>query len=490
MTAIGISGMALSVPRFSVDLESWCQWSGGSYDKVSAVIGRSYRLPGSFQDAYTLAATAVMRLIQQYNLDPGRVGFLGFGTESSTDNSAGAVIIRGMVDRALKHLGLPVLSRNCEVPEFKHACLGGIYALKNAIRYLAFDGRDKMAIVVTSDVAKYEPGSTGEPTQGSGAVAMLLESDPKMLSLDLDNAGNASCYRGPDFRKPFGRYLSQAVTTGYKHIADFPLFNGKYSTSCYLESVLTAMKDMFKRRKIKTWISYLRDIRLLFMHRPYSRLPRSAWGLVYIAALGRCGTDESLAELEGYCQKAEVDIGELAAELSNATDLFGSISEDGYIDPYPQANAVLRAFRTTSKYQEMIESPMALGSETMQNLGNLYTAALPAWLAAGLSQASGEKKELSGEEMLLVGYGSGDAAEVIPAKVASGWRLAAQKINLSAALAGKVNLNQEQYTELHQMGRSGGLECSVSGEFVVERTGQNTVGPIFDSGIDYYRYVD
>ena len=40
-----------------------------------------------------MAATAVMRLIDQYDIDPARVKFLGLGTESSTDNSAGAIIV-------------------------------------------------------------------------------------------------------------------------------------------------------------------------------------------------------------------------------------------------------------------------------------------------------------------------------------------------------------------------------------------------------------
>ena len=50
-------------------------------------------------------ATAVIRLIDQYDIDPQRVSFLGLGTESSTDNSAGAIIIKGMVDQALQASG-------------------------------------------------------------------------------------------------------------------------------------------------------------------------------------------------------------------------------------------------------------------------------------------------------------------------------------------------------------------------------------------------
>jgi hydroxymethylglutaryl-CoA synthase len=111
----GVSAMSLYVPPFRVPLEQWCEWTGNSWDKISAVVGRSFRVPGRHENVYTMAANAVLRLIRQNDIDPSRVGFLGLGTESSTDNAAGAVIVRGMVDRALDALGLPRLSRNVEV---------------------------------------------------------------------------------------------------------------------------------------------------------------------------------------------------------------------------------------------------------------------------------------------------------------------------------------------------------------------------------------
>ena len=84
-----------------------------------------------------------------------------------------------MLDRALIELGRKPTARACEVPEVKHACLGGMYALKGAARWAALEGRGKKAIVVAADIAEYERGSTGEPTQGAGAVAMLVERDPR-----------------------------------------------------------------------------------------------------------------------------------------------------------------------------------------------------------------------------------------------------------------------------------------------------------------------
>ncbi len=109
---IGISGLAAYIPPYRVWLEDWCDWTGNQWPKIREVVGRSFRLRGPNQSVYTLAATAVMRLIRQYDIDPSRVKFLGLGTESSTDNSAGAIIVKGMVDRALLKEGKAPISRS------------------------------------------------------------------------------------------------------------------------------------------------------------------------------------------------------------------------------------------------------------------------------------------------------------------------------------------------------------------------------------------
>ena len=144
----GVSGMALYVPRPRVRLEDFCEWTGQPWAKVSKVVGDSFRVCAEHESIYTMAANAVLRLILNYDVDPRKVGLLAMGTESSTDNSAGPVIVRGMVDDALTALGKPRLAVDCEVPEMKHACLGGMYALKSALRYTMTDGADRVAIVI------------------------------------------------------------------------------------------------------------------------------------------------------------------------------------------------------------------------------------------------------------------------------------------------------------------------------------------------------
>src|SRR4051812_49724840 len=113
--------MSLYVPRLRVPLDQWCAWTGNSRDKVRAVVGHSFRVRGRHENVYTMAANAALRLILQNEIDPARIGSLGLGTASSTDDAAGAVIVRGMVDRPLPQLGTPRLSRQLEAPEFKHA---------------------------------------------------------------------------------------------------------------------------------------------------------------------------------------------------------------------------------------------------------------------------------------------------------------------------------------------------------------------------------
>lgn len=489
----GISGMALAVPDLCVDLEDWCHWFDDSISKIQDVVGSSYRMAGPAQNVYTLAASAVMKLIKQYELDPGRIGFLALGTESSLDNATGAVIVRGMVDQALAKLKLPKLSRHCEVPEYKHACLGGIYAIKNALRYLALDGRDKLAIVVSGDVAKYKLGSSGEPTQGAGAVAVLLEAKAKLMSFDLSLSGSSSRYRGLDFRKPFMRSPDRATSAAKPEygVSDAPVFNGKYSVACYVDAVFSALEDMLSRRGIKRPAGYFRKLRSVFMHRPYQRLPRTAWALAYLRMLGHGRNNRR--ELEGYCKVAGVAVGQVLAELGQSVDYMEEMASEGFNgfdEPYPLSMRVLREFRKSDRYQQVVEEPMRLGDKQVRNLGNLYTASLPAWLASGFAQAFRENQDLSGQETLMVGYGSGDAAEVIPAKVEPTWREAASRINVEEAVAKPVHLTHAQYEQLHKTGKLSDCPPSTKGDFAVTRVGDGSNPALDDGGVEYYQYID
>ncbi|MEO1595719.1 MAG: hydroxymethylglutaryl-CoA synthase [Pseudomonadota bacterium] len=483
---IGISGLAAYVPPYRVQLEQWCDWTGQQWPKMREVVGASYRMRGQQHSVYTMAASAVLRLIRNYDIDASEVRFLGLGTESSLDNSAGAVIIKGMIDSALRAEGRAPLSRACEVPEFKHACLGGVYAMKAAIRALACDGRGSKAIVVCADIAEYQRGSSGEPTQGAGAVAMLVEEDPKLAVVDLAASGSASDYRIMDFRKPMMRFCGQDRSETHQ-VQDYPVFNGKYSTTCYIDETLHALADMYERRGIDA-AAHIRSIPHIFMHRPYRRMPENGLAVAWMWALAQGGTDEH-AELARYAQPAGIPVEAVVEELTTQHDVSALADADHLNeDAMPLTMGLIRAFRASDAFQSVVLDKLSLGSERMRDLGNLYTAALPAWMAAGFEEALERDLELEGQEILTLGYGSGDAAEVIPMTVVPGWREATARIQFSAALDDPIDLTQAQYEALHDGRAVADLPKPRGGEFFVARVGRAEAQKFQDIGIEYYHY--
>jgi hydroxymethylglutaryl-CoA synthase len=483
----GISGLSVYVPRLRVSLESWCGWTDTPWDKVKSVVGRSFRVVGQHENVYTMAANAVLRLIRQNDVDPREVSWLGLGTESSTDNAVGAVIVRGMVDQALDKLGLPRLSRHLEVPEFKHACLGGMYALKSALRYVSSDGRGRKAIVVSADVAEYERGSSGEQTQGAGAVAALIESEPKLFGVDLAHAGSASDYRGPDFRKPFARHFTEGYAPRTRRPSDFPVFSGKYSTLSYLDETVHAVEHMLSRMGVSAG-QYYRDVKALFFHRPYHLMPVQAMSFLYVRGLVR--GDHHREELARLCQAAGVSVEAVVRETQSSPDLFAQLSnDDSSASAYEATSAAASALRKQGAFVDLLVAKMSLGSEAVKDVGNLYCAALPAWIAAGLEEAAARGTELLGSPLIAVGYGSGDAAEAWPLHAAPGWQGSAQRIGFASALEGAVDLSQAQYEALHDRRDAADIEYRPKGEFAIRSVGQKYDAGFQDLGVEYYEFV-
>jgi hydroxymethylglutaryl-CoA synthase len=482
---VGISGFGVYVPPYRVDLEDWCSWTGSVWDKTNAVIGRSFRMRGPDQSVYTMAANAVMRLIEHYDVDPRRIGFLGLGTESSTDNSAGAIIVKGILDDGLRAKGISGISRNCEVPEIKHACLGGIYALKQGLRYLAVEPEARCAVVVSTDIAEYARGSTGEPTQGAGAIAMLLERDPKLLSVRLNQIGSTSAYRAVDFRKPVMRNVIRGKLNC--HFQDLPVFNGKYSTTCYLDETLHALEHMLRRMNVKP-ADYYHSLAAVFMHRPYHRMPLTSFALSYLFGLAKNGVSGQ-EELESYCRGADLDPRAVIREMHSSPDVL-ELVKNGNIDAdvYPLSIQLVKDFRVSESFNTLVAQKMSLGAELMKDIGNVYCAALPAWIAAGLEEAAERGLDLAGQPVLAVGYGSGDAAEAIPMNLTETWQDAASRIAFRAALEPQQTLTQRQYENLHDTGQASGLTAPSNG-FVVDSVGSGVNPNINDEGVEYYRYL-
>jgi len=485
--SIGVSGVSVYFPRLKVSLSDWCDWTGYPYEKVLSTVGNSFRMAAPSENIYTMAANAVLKLILNYNIDPQGIGFLGLGTESSNDNSAGAIIVKGMVNRALEQLGRSKISRQCEVPEFKHACLGGIYALKNALRYLATDGKGRSAIVVSVDIAEYEPGSSGEPTQGAGAVAQLLENNPKLYAVDLENSGSASDYRGIDFRKPHLRHLYVPPLENAIRLHDYPVFNGKFSTICYTDQAIQATMVLLEKLGL-TFQQLCGELEGFFFHRPFSKMPVNIFAALYIWGLTR--SCDNRKQLSALSVDAEVDLEEVMTEAHSRPDLYkhamnGCLNEE----IYPEAMKLVKFFRRSKGYQDIVSTKMHLGTALMLDVGNIYTGSLAAWCAAGIEEAFEQGYDLTSKVFFTLGYGSGDAAEAMLIKISPTWRDYAAKIGFQKSLENPIELTKRHYEQI-QKGLPIDNRFSVPQiGFVIDRVGKSVDPQFQDRGIQYYKFV-
>jgi hydroxymethylglutaryl-CoA synthase len=118
-------------------------------------------------------------------------------------------------------------------------------------------GRDnERGLVICSDVARYQTPSTAEITQGAGAVAMLIEENPRLLEIDLSTIGLASSDED-DFFRPL-----PSITARVK---------GRYSVDCYNEALDTAFRDHAARRGMTT-ADVLNQTDLFVVHVPFHKM--------------------------------------------------------------------------------------------------------------------------------------------------------------------------------------------------------------------------
>src|SRR5699024_8792740 len=82
-------------------------------------------------------------------------------------------------------------------------------------------------LVIASDVARYELDSPGEPTQGAGAVAMLVSGDPRLVEIEPVSGLNSADV--DDFWRP--NDSSTAIVDGALYV------------SAYLDALTGARED-------------------------------------------------------------------------------------------------------------------------------------------------------------------------------------------------------------------------------------------------------
>jgi len=182
MTGVGIEAINAYVGRAAVQVRDLFEQRGLSMSRFGNLMmeQKSVNLP--CEDAVSNAVNAAAPLVRA--LDPKdreSIELLIVGTESGIDFGKP---ISTYVHHAL---GLPNRCRSFEV---KHACYGGTAALQSAAAIVAGSRVPIRALVVAADAPSAAArGSYWEPSEGAGAVAMLVSKNPKVLELDAGASG-------------------------------------------------------------------------------------------------------------------------------------------------------------------------------------------------------------------------------------------------------------------------------------------------------------
>jgi len=230
MNTIGIDKIGFYTPHYYLDLAVLAEARNVLAEKYHKGLGQ-YQMaavpPG--EDIVTMAANAALRVLD--GVDISTIDTVLFATETGIDHSKSAGIF-------LHHL--LQLPSSCRVVELKQACYSGTAALQFAVSLVA-QQPTRQVLVVSSDSAWYGFKSTGESSQGGGAVAMLVKIEPRLLAIEPGAA-----YRTHDIMD-FWRPNYAAV----------PFVEGKYSISVYL--------DLLK----ETWLAYRKQTNRTFADHAY-----------------------------------------------------------------------------------------------------------------------------------------------------------------------------------------------------------------------------
>lgn len=204
------------------------------------------------QDIVTLGAQAAQAILTDE--DKAQIDMIIVGTESSIDQSkAAAVFIHGL-------LGINPFARSIEI---KEACYGTTAGLVLAKSHIAQSPNSKVLVIATfRRIAKYGIASAGEPTQGAGAVAMLVTADPAIMVLHDDNVCQTRDIM--DFWRPNERQISPRRWLGF-------------STVQYTDCLTTTFAEYQKRTGKK-----LADFAAMCLHIPFSKQ-----GLKGLQAIGQ-----------------------------------------------------------------------------------------------------------------------------------------------------------------------------------------------------------
>lgn len=443
---IGIDAIAFDVAALHLPIAVLAQKRQIDPEKLEKGLGLlKMTLPDIHQDSVVFAANALTKLVIDHQIDLQAIDRIYVGTESGIDNSKPiASFVAALMEQKF---GEEVL-RQCDIVDFTFACIGGVDALQNCFDFIRLHP-EKNAIVITTDIAKYDLESGGEYTQGAGAVAMLVKASPRIIAFDPIWATDSKGLF--DFFKPYRTISKKAITGADENIPwhgqleqhieihkDQPVFDGQYSNQCYMDRTRGAY-FAFKTQKQFSGTLY-NSWENIIMHLPYAFQGRRMLSEIYALDSGH---------------------------------------EDVSAD-------ALKIISKSEDYLQFVNRKLAPAEKASSLVGNLYTGSIFMALLSTLSVHLENKNEIEGATFGFLAYGSGSKSKVFEGEIQPQWKQALKDVKLFETLVQSQQIDFGTYESLHKKERKQNVRMPKQ-EWVLDRI-ETEIPTLI--GARYYKWID
>ena len=287
---VGIDVIAFSTSNYFLSLKTLAEHRNVDYRKYYDGIGQEKMavFPPN-EDIVTIAIDAAQKVLAKIE-NKNEIDLLIFATESSFDLSKSAGIY-------VHHFW--GLKPSCRVFDIKQACYSATAALQMAKNFVENNSGSK-ALVIGSDIVKYSPNTSGEPTQGGAAVAMLVSENPRLAYIE-----------------PFsGVYTADVADFWRPAAANEAMFDGRLSAHNYLRSLGYALDGYFEQSSLN-----FDDIDYTCFHAPFNKMAIKAArqffpernikdALIYNALIGNSCSASLYISLISLIDNCKMDLAE------------------------------------------------------------------------------------------------------------------------------------------------------------------------------------
>ncbi len=449
---VGIDAIQFDVPKLYLPIEILAQNRNIEAKKLTKGLGlQKMSILDVNQDIIALGANALYKLIEQENINPAEIARIYVGTESGLDNSKpiASYILQVIEQKIGKNI-----FQNCDAVDFTFACIGAVDALQNCVDYIRLNPKKK-AIVISTDNAKYDLNSTGEYTQGAGAIAMLVTSNPSIISFSKETGVSTSGVF--DFFKPKITIDKSEITKNLTNEDWFgileneititkeqPVFDGQYSNSCYINRITEAYNHYKKESNQNDIIFNNWD--LIFMHLPYCFQGRRTFVEIF------ANENPNLLETQ---------IGENAKEK-------------------------IRSLSKSNEYLAVVNQKIKPSEIASGDVGNIYTGSIFLGFLSALYFSFKENIELTNHKTGFIAYGSGSKSKVFEGIIEKNWQSKIEKTNLFEVLEKRIAIDFKTYEKLHKKELKNSV-LTPKNEFVLDYIEKEN--PVL-KGARYYKFKD